>query len=910
MGESHVLVTKFTLPPVRTHLLPRSPLIERLNQGSRLPLVLLSASAGSGKTTLLAAWASQRPHSVAWLSLDPFDNDPLRFWDTVMIALRMRFPLLGEEAFAQLHSAESPNLIAFLTLLLNDLISSGQEITLILDDYHVIEESAIHASLTFLLHHAPACLHLILSSRIDPPLALPRLRAQGQMVELRDADLRLSEPEVASFLRQVMGVHLDPGDEQHLAQRTEGWLVGLQLAALSLARQENPSAWVAELRGNQRLILDYVQEEVLSRQEASLRRFLLRVCILPRMNASLCQAVTGKTASQTMLEALERSHLFVVPLDEQREWYRFHDLFREALLARLQVTQPELMPALYERAARWYEQQGLLPEAIDASLKAGAFVRAASLIERSTDPQSLRNPYHTLRRWLGQLPTEMLQAQPVLSFLFALSIMYTSFRRDSTSWKQIEQFLLWAEQGFEATAQWERLGDTLELHAELAFLQEDIPRMIMLAQQAAPLLTEHSIMHSTNLLTRGYEYLLAGNVDAAWQYVLEGYWLSERRGNFTATLAACIFLGEICLARGELRKASSYYQQALASADEGSELFQQQAMTGTGDREPFFVSWAYRNLAQLSYEWNDLESAQQYLSQVRGFGENPDAGIHVLTSGSLIQARLLLRRGERVQAAHVLEIWERQAHFPWVVRAIRAGQARLQLASGNLAAVEQWSRSKENAFGLPIRKQERELSYVHQEEEALLLIRLLLAQERAEEALQAVVPWKAKAQAQGRQHAVLEIMILESRAFFVAGQLPEARATLLHALRLAQPENYQRLFLDEGQALATLLRGTLAAIEDPDLSAYEHRLLQVLEQELAPASTSTRPALSPHLEPLTPQEQRVLRLLAEGASNQQIADQLVISLATARKHVSNILGKLGAANRTQAIALARENALL
>jgi LuxR family transcriptional regulator, maltose regulon positive regulatory protein len=258
----------------------------------------------------------------------------------------------------------------------------------------------------------------------------------------------------------------------------------------------------------------------------------------------------------------------------------------------------------------------------------------------------------------------------------------------------------------------------------------------------------------------------------------------------------------------------------------------------------------------------------------------------------------------------VLEIWERQAHFPWVVRAIRAGQARLNLASGNLAAGEQWSRSKEDAFGLPIRKEERELPYMQQEEEALLLIRLLLAQERTEESLQAVVPWKAKAQAQGRQHSVLEIMILESLAFFVADQLPKARAALLHALRLAQPENYQRLFLDEGQALTTLLRGTLTAIEDPDLSAYAHRLQNALEQELAPASTPTRLATSPYLEPLTPQEQRVLHLLAEGASNQQIADQLVISLATARKHVSNILGKLGAANRTQAIALARENALL
>src|SRR5260221_3005802 len=292
------------------------------------------------------------------------------------------------------------------------------------------------------------------------------------------------------------------------------------------------------------------------------------VCILPRMNASLCQAVTGKAAGQQVLEALERSNLFVVPLDEQRQWYRLHDLFREALLARLQAIQPELVPALYERAARWYEQHGLLPEAIDASLKAGSFARAASLIERSIDPKSLRNAYHTLCRWLGQMPEEMMQTQPALSFLYALAIMFTSLRRAPASWERIERFLRWAEQGFEATSQQKRLGDALELHAELAFFQEDIPGMLMLAQQACPLLSEHNIMYSTNLLSRGYEQLLAGNVDEAWQNCLEGHRLCESRGNYTAMLAASNFLGEICFAKGELRRASDYYHQTLARADE------------------------------------------------------------------------------------------------------------------------------------------------------------------------------------------------------------------------------------------------------------------------------------------------------------------------------------------------------
>lgn len=292
MSQSHLLVTKFTIPPLRARLLARIALIEQLNQYCTLPLVLLSAGAGFGKTTLLAAWANQRPSPVAWLSLDPLDNDPQRFWSAMIAALRTRLPTIGETALTQLRSAQPSQLTPLLTSLINDLASCGEQIVLIVDDYHLIEEPGIHASLSFLLEHAPSCLHLLLSSRVDPPLALSRWRARGQMAEIRDRDLRVSEQEGSLFLQQVMGVHLDIEDEHRLVQRTEGWLVGLQLAALSLSRQDNPSAWVSAFGGTQRLIQDYLQDEILALQKPAIRRFLLRVCILPRMNAELCQAVT------------------------------------------------------------------------------------------------------------------------------------------------------------------------------------------------------------------------------------------------------------------------------------------------------------------------------------------------------------------------------------------------------------------------------------------------------------------------------------------------------------------------------------------------------------------------------------------------------------------------------------------
>ncbi len=910
MPEPDVLVTKFTIPPVRARLLPREVLIERLNQSCRLPLVLLSAGAGFGKTTLLAAWASQYTHPVAWLTLDPLDNDPQRFWIAVLTALRTRFPTLGEEVFARLQEPQPPHLIPLLTSLVNDLVACGQEVVLIVDDYHLIEEPGIHASFSYLLDHAPSCLHLLLSSRVDPPLALSCWRAGGQMAEFRDHDLRVSEHEGSLFLQQVMGVHLDAEDEHRLVQRTEGWLVGLQLAALSLSRQDDPSAWVSAFSGTQRLIQDYLQDEILARQKRAIRRFLLRVCILPRMNASLCQAVTGKADSQQMLETLERNHLFVVALDEQRQWYRLHDLFREALLARLKVTQPALLPRLNEQAARWYEQQGLLPDAIEVALSAGAFECAADLIERSITPGSLRNAYHTLCRWLGQLPKEILQARPELSFLYGQALMFTMPRRAPAAWACIEPPLQWAEQGFEATGQRERLGETLELHAALAFFQGDLASAFALTRRASPLLSQQSTLYAASLSLVGLEHALAGHLEAAWQRFLESQRIALNRADLPVTATSSLLMGEVCRARGELQGASRYYHQVLVLEEKDPENFQQQLMTETGDRELFFVSWAYHNLAQLAYEWNDLETAQQYLSQAQALGEDPEQEIHILTSGGLIRTRLLQRCGESVQAHNLLERWGRQARFPWVLRAIHTAQARLHLEVGYLPVVERWSRTKDHFFGFPLRERDRALPSVFQEEEALLVARWLLAQEKTEEALQELAPWREQAEIQGRMQRLLEILTLEALAHFAARALPAARSTLLQALRLAQPEHFQRLFLDEGQPMQTLLKSTLKEIQEPVLALYVRRLLEAFEREQGPAASSTALDSSALLEPLTPQEQRVLRLLAEGASNQQIAAQLVIELSTVKKHMTNLLAKLGATNRTQAVVRAREYDLL
>jgi LuxR family maltose regulon positive regulatory protein len=907
MSVSPFLVTKFTIPPLRAHFLPRTHLIERLDQHCTLPLVLLSAGAGFGKTTLLAAWAGQRPHLVAWLSLDHLDNDPLHFWSMVLAALRTRLPALGETALGPLHESSVFAPTLFLTELINDLAASEEQIVLILDDYHLIEEASIHASLLFLLEHAPSCLHLIISSRVDPPLMLSRLRARGQLAEIRDRDLRIDEQETASFLQQVMGLHLDTADAQLLAQRTEGWLAGLQLAALPLSTHPDPSTWVAAFHGSQRLLLDYLQEEILDRQKPSIRRFLLRVCVLPRMNAALCQAVTGKADSQQLLEELERSNLFVTPLDEQRQWYRFHDLFREALLARLQVSHPDLVPRLYQRAACWYEAQGLLADAIEALLKSQSFERAVRLIHRYINWTSFRNEYQTLCRWLEQLPDEVMRAQPRLSLFYAVAIMFTSARTTPAAWARIERPLFRAEQVFRAQAQWERLGEALELYAELAFFQGDFASMFVLGQQAFHLLPQESIFRGANVGLRGMEQLLAGHLDLAWQYALESCRIAEQVDLLPLLLTDFLQLGEICEERGDLHLALHYYRQVLARAEENLEMVQQQLITGSGGRENFYVSWIWRNLAQLSYEWNDLAAAAHALSQVPAAEESSRQECYLLIRNRFVQPLLLHRRGETTRAQELLERWENQARWSWELRAIHAFQARLSLERGDLAVVEQWHRTKEQRSAFLVRERDQNLPLLQQQEEALLLVRLYIAQKHVGEALTELAPWKERARDQGRMRSLLEILILEAHAHFTGAELSQARHTLLQALQLAQPQHFQRLFLDEGRPLQALLKSTLPQIQEPELAAFARHLLNAFAQEQASAPGRTP---SPLIEPLTPQEQRILRLLAEGASNQEIANQLVISLGTVKKHMTNLLGKLEATNRTQALVRAREYGLL
>ncbi len=914
-----LLVPKICSPRLPSSLIERARLLDQLDAGLQHSLTLIEAPAGFGKTTLVGQWIASRAATprfpkVAWVSLEAEDNDPVRFWRYVITSCQAFQENLGQSSLEALATSQQPSFEEVLTVWLNELARLPDRGLLILDDYHVIHEPGIQDAMTFFVNHLPATLHLVLLSRSEPPLPLLRWHARGNMQHIQASALRFSTQETASFLRQEIERPISEEMIRQLDSRLEGWPVGLRLLVLTLQARKGSSGiehLLARLSGEQLPILDYFLSEVLVSQPESIQQFLFQTCQLGRLAGELCNAVTGRRDSEEVLIMMERTGLFLTAQDEDRRWYRYHSLFAEAMYAEAKRRLGErTLQTLSLKASEWYEQQALLSEAVEAAFSAGAFTRAACLIERCIDPESMRNEYQTLCRWLGQLPEEVMNTRPELSFMQALATMFTTDRRTPASWTQIETPLRRAEQGFQASDQGERLGEALELRAELRFFQDDPASALALARQARPLLSEQSLLYGTNILMKGLEKLLAGEIEAAWQYFLEGSRICESIGSFPATLGASILLGEACYGKGDLRLATRYYHQALARSDATQEAFQQQLVTATGARDPFFEVWAWQNLATVAYEWNELDAARQYLAQAQAVGEERMGAIHLLTPCSLIQVHLLYRSGEIVQAQELLGKWEMRTRWPWFLRAIHACQARLHLMQGDLDAVEQWAQTKEDAFAFLTREQDSALPLVRQEEEALLLARLHIAQEKTEDTLQELACWKEKAQAQGRKRSLVEILMLEALTCFARRELPQARSHLIEALRLARPENYQRLFLDEGQPLEALLKITLTEIQEKPLAAYARSLLHAFAQEQVIAAALSSEKVSRPFEPLTQQEQRVLRLLVTGRSNGEIARTLGVSVNTAKTHVKNLYNKLNVNNRVQASALADQLHLL
>jgi ATP/maltotriose-dependent transcriptional regulator MalT len=903
-----LLSTKLAPPRPRPSLVSRGPLLARLDEGLEHKLTLLSSPAGFGKTTLVSEWIAARSERqealpVAWVSLDAGDNDPVRFWRYVITACQVFNAAVGESTLGLLSRSRRLPLETVLTTLINELAQLEYTGILVLEDYHVITSPQIHETVTYLVDHLPATLHLLILTRSNPPLPLARLRAHDDLYELHTADLRFSLEETQTFLQQTLPFSLSPEAITRLEARTEGWVAGLRLLALALQGRTDPrdlEHMLATFTGGHRHVLEYLVADVLSSQSESLQEFLLQTAFLNRLTGSLCDAVTGRNDSELMLQQLERTNLFLIPLDQVGQWYRYHPLFAEAMQheARHRLGEDSLR-SLYDKASLWYEQHGLFAEAVEVALSARDVVRAAALIERIIGPPSTSNELHTLMRWIEQLPEEVLQMHPALCLAYATALLFTLDRSAPATMKLIQLPLAMAERFWQTEGNRPKLGEVLAARSQVAWWQGDLKEAFAAARQALELLPEQEMLwRGSSTLAVGLEELLAGKPNLARQAVLEARARFEAIGNAYGTRAATHMLGDVCSQQGELHTAAQVYRQVLVEAAE----------------DPLDRVNALIGLATLSYEWNELQTAEQEVSQALDLGKRHAEELgkyHVEQSvqipGSLVLARVLHARGETIQAQrllHELVVLTQERRWPYLHREVLASQARLQLSLGDLAVVQRWSTTTAQLG--------EDFRLVQQEREALIIVRLLIAQGEAEEALRLLERWQAEAHAQRRTRSELEIKVLTALAHFTLKHLPQAKQALREALVLAQTEGYQRFFLDEGEPLVPLLRVVLLDVREEPLVNYVRNLLLAFahsqsEQNASPPSQTSSALL---IEPLSPQEQRVLRLLAAGRSNPEIAEELVVSVNTVKTQVQSIFRKLNVKSRWEARDAARHLKLL
>jgi LuxR family transcriptional regulator, maltose regulon positive regulatory protein len=903
-----LLKTKLFAPPARQERVSRPHLLKRLDDGLGRGHFLITAPAGFGKTSLLSEWLESpaRPPSsrVAWLSLDEGDNELTRFLTYLVAALGNFFveanPLV--ELHGLLGLPQHPPIESLLTTLINDLHTlTGGPYLLILDDYHVIHEQAIHQAVGFLLDHLPPPLRIIFTSRADPPLPLARLRARGRLAELRANDLRFTVAETSLFLNQIMGLRLAAADIAALEARTEGWVAGLQLAALSMQNHPDNAAFIAAFTGSHHYIVDYLVEEVLQHQPAAVQYFLLHTSILNRLCGPLCDTLLADEKSlllpsQPLLEQLERANLFLVPLDEERRWYRYHHLFADLLRSRLRQSHPHLLAALHRRASEWYEQNGWLSEAIDHALAAADFSRAANLVTGAGESLLNRGEYTLLRSWLEKLPAAVVGSNARL-LLFQAAIFVISHQLDAAERCLQEAAHLPAAQDTAIAA------EITAGHVGIAVNRSDYPQAMAMAQQAlAQLPLANLRLRSEVLMHLGLAYSWSDDLAAATEVFTQSWRFSETAGNIHITLLAIHNLAGIHFMQGQLDQAAVTYRQALQLAAERGAAHQ--PITGV----------IHAELGDLLFEWYHLAEASYHLQEAIKLGER-GAAPRTRLLGLVMMARLLQAQSDSAGALAYIEQAEQivQKHnlpqryvFPVV-----NGRAQLWLAQGNRAAAAAWVR----ASGL----QASDLPLVGHRAQYRMLARVLVAQGDYQPALQLLLRLHEAVESLGRENSIIENLAVLAVAYYASGDTAQARASLLRALALAEPQSYVRTFVEQGPLMATLLRrlkdeGKGSKDEDRLLAAYLNNLLAAFgDQPPAPSSPPHPPAtflLPPLPDPLTDRELEVLRLLAAGLSNQEIAARLVIVLGTVKRHVINIYSKLDVHSRTQALQRARELGLL
>src|SRR6266516_3353950 len=878
-----LLSTKLHRPLPRAHLVRRPQLAARLTQGVMGPLTLVSAPAGFGKTTLLAQWFAESGMPVAWLSLEPGDNELVRFLSYLIAALQTLDPRVGAVALALLQMPQQARAETVLTLLTNDVGSHGRDggdFALVLDDYHVIEAKAIDQALTYLVEHLPPQMHLVIATREDPQLPLARLRARGHLTELRATDLRFTPSEAAAFLNQGMGLNLSAEDIARLSTRTEGWIAGLQLAAISMQGQQDATSFITSFTGSHHFVLDYLVEEVLQQQPESIQTFLLRTSLLDRLCGSLCDAVLlDATASgQATLEYLERANLFLVPRDNERRWDRYHQLFADLLRQRLhQITtsspgdERDGVGELHRRASQWYEDHGLSIEAFHHAVAANDVERAERLIEGEGMPLQFRGAMISVLNWLESLPTTILDARPSLWVTYASALTMTGQPISSVEEKlQAAEAALQEDEPDDKTR--DLVGHIAAIRAMLAVPANQVETIIAQSRRALEYLHPNNLpVLATAHWTLGYAYQLQGDRATASQAYTEVISISQASGNIMVTIAATTCLGQVQEAENQLSLAAESYRRVLHLA---------------GDPPWPAACEAYLGLARVCYQWNDLEAAEQHEQQSFQLAMQME-NVDTPAACKMFLARLKLARGDVASATALLakaEQFVRQHNFVHWMPEVAAVQVLTLLHQGHLAAAAHLAQTHD----LPISR-----------------ARVHLAQGDTSAGLAVLSAWRGQMEAKGWQDERLKVMVLQAVALQAHGEKDKAVQLLGDALTLAEPGGFIRIFVDEGPPMAHLLSEAEALGMMPDSIGKLLALFKAEEQKREDTSSLPPPA-QPLLEPLSRRDLEVLHRMAQGLSNQEICERLFLALEQVKGDNRKIFGKLQVQRRTEAVARARE----
>jgi LuxR family maltose regulon positive regulatory protein len=912
MPADSLLKTKLHIPPIRPELVSRPRLIERLEAGLDRRLTLISAPAGFGKTTLLSECAARCGLSVSWLSLDGQDNSPTRFWIQVIAAMQTLYDGVGSVVLEALQMPRTLPNETLLGQLINQIADIPHPVALIVDDLHVITNPQIHEQLVFLMDHAPAQMHLVVSSRADPPWPLARWRARGQVVELRMDDLRFTSEETAAFLNDVMGLDLSLDDVVVLGARTEGWIAGLQLAALSM-KDRDPRSFVRAFSGSHRFILDYLVEEVLDRQPANIQEFLLQTSIFERLTASLCDAVRFGSSealshsegqdSQAILERLEQANLFLVPLDDERRWYRYHHLFADLLRNRLERYHGERVATLHRRASAWCEGQGLLSEAVRHALIAGDIDGVVRMAKQDALATMDHGELRILVGLLDALPEEVVNSRPWLCIAHAWALVFSG-RLESVEARVRSTETTLTSSGNATCAEGPVLSSGEEQHiaghiaairAYVATLRGDMSRAAELIGEALEELPEE------DLAVRGLASSLLGSVLrwsgdllAAAQSLDSSMAIAEAAGDRHTTVETLCSLAAVQLAQGQLHNTLTTCRDALLLADEHVKR---------GGRRLPIAATGHNLMSQVLHERNDLEGALRHaregigLSEQWGWSEG-------LALGYWRLSRVLQATGDANAAHEAIQKARRSASdvSSWFGALMATHQARLWLVQGHLAPASHWAQDS----GL---NADDELSYQRVDGYGVLA-RVLIAQGRLDEASRLLARLAEVTEAAGAISCLIEMLALQALALQAQGKHDQAMTALERGLTLAEPEGFVRTFMDVGPQMGQLLR---RAVGHGIFVDYAGMLLRVLEEE---ATRATKPPFAfegtrtPLVEPLSPRETEVLRLLTTHLSHAEIAEDLVVSVNTVRSHVKSIYGKLDVHSRLEAVERARELGLL